>query len=70
MGEEVAGRRRDRRARGFHGLAKAKEIIPRRQKERDLFFDGKWSNSGTVTEYTRVSASGTPVWSSAGATDI
>lgn len=41
------------------------EIIPRREKERDLFFDGKWSNNGTILEYTRVSATGHPVWSSA-----
>lgn len=27
---------------------KPAEIIPRRQKERDLFFDGKWSSDGTV----------------------
>ena len=27
------------------------EIIPRRRKERDLFFDGAWSNNGTATEY-------------------
>ena len=27
------------------------EIIPRREKERDLFFDGKWSNDGCATIY-------------------
>ena len=30
---------------------KPPEIIPRRVKERDLFFDGKWTTDGTVTEY-------------------
>lgn len=29
-----------------------KEIIGRRTKERDLFFDGKWSNKGTILEYS------------------
>lgn len=27
------------------------EIIGRRTKERDLFFNGKWSNSGSILEY-------------------
>lgn len=44
---------------------KPKEIIPRRRKERDLFFDGKWSNDGAITEYTRVRSSGSPDWGSA-----
>lgn len=43
---------------------KPAEIIPRRQKERDLFFDGKWSNDGRITEYTRVTSKMTPDWSS------
>lgn len=49
---------------------KPAEIIPRREKERDLFFDGKWSNNGTVTEYTRLTSASTPVWSSAVRTNI
>lgn len=32
-------------------------IIPRREKERDLFFEGKWSNNGTILEYQVSSAS-------------
>ncbi len=40
-------------------------IIPRREKEAALFFDGVWSNDGTITEYTRVQANGAPDWSSA-----
>lgn len=62
---DVAGARK-----AFMDWRKPVEIIPRRQKERDLFFDGKWSNAGTVTEYTRLTASGTPVWSSAVRTNI
>ncbi|WP_338606844.1 hypothetical protein V6617_10030 [Pelagibacterium nitratireducens] len=41
------------------------EIEGRRERERDLFFDGKWSNTGTMIEYTRVGANMTPDWSSA-----
>lgn len=39
---------------------KPAEIIPRREKERDLFFDGKWSNNGTILEY-QVNANSKPV---------
>ncbi len=41
------------------------EIIPRREAERDLFFDGTWVGSGTMTEYTKLTSKYTPVWSSA-----
>lgn len=40
-------------------------IIPRREKERDLFFDGKWTQSPTIVEYTKLKANSTPDWSSA-----
>lgn len=40
-------------------------LVARRAKEADLIFSGKWSNDGTMTEYTRLTKSGTPVWSSA-----
>ena len=46
------------------------EIIPRRQKERDLFFEGKWANNGAVTEYAVSKPSYTPDWSSAKKVDI
>lgn len=36
------------------------EIIPRRRAERDLFFDGTWSNRGFMTEYTRLKSDHTP----------
>ena len=35
-------------------------IIPRRQKEQALFFDGVWSNKGTILEH-QVSAASKPV---------
>lgn len=56
--------------KSFMDWRKPPEIIPRREKERDLFFDGKWSNNGTMTEYTRVTARYTPVWSSAKRIDV
>lgn len=40
-------------------------LTSRRAKEADLLFRGKWSNNGTITEYTRVRADYTPDWSSA-----
>lgn len=49
---------------------KPPEIIPRRMKERDLFFDGKWSGDGKVTEYTRLTSRNTPDWSSGRRVDI
>lgn len=39
---------------------KPAEIIPRRQKERNLFFNGVWSNKGTILEY-QVSTNAQPV---------
>lgn len=36
------------------------EIIPRRKKERDLFFNGIWSNKGTILEY-QVNSKSQPV---------
>ena len=46
-------------------------IIERRGKERDLFFDEKWSNDGKSTVYTVVNKpSYTPKWSSAKRIDI
>ena len=50
--------------KSFMNWKKPSEIIPRRKKERDLFFDGKWSNDGTIPEYTRLTKSHTPVWGS------
>lgn len=46
------------------------EIIPRRGKERDLFFDGDWSNDGKITEWTTVRTNGTIDWSKSRRHDI
>lgn len=56
--------------KAFMNWRKPAEIIPRRQKERDLFFSGVWSNDGTMTEYTRLTKSRTPVWRSAVKIDV
>lgn len=56
--------------KGIMNWRKPKEIIKRRTKERDLFFDGTWSGDGKILEYTRVKASGTPDWGSAKRVDI
>lgn len=46
-------------------------IINRREKERNLFFDGTWSNTGKALLYTAVNKpSYTPRWSSAEEIDI
>ncbi|WP_371346451.1 glycoside hydrolase family protein [Ancylobacter sp. IITR112] len=57
---DIAGARK-----AFMDWRKPAEIIPRREKERDLFFDGKWSNDGKITEYTRLTGKMTPDWGSA-----
>lgn len=46
------------------------EIIPRREAERDLFFDGVWTNDGTSTLYDVRKPAYTPRWSSARRVDI
>jgi lysozyme len=45
-------------------------LVSRRAKEADLIFRGKWSNDGTMTEYTRLTSKRTPVWSSAVKVDV
>jgi len=46
-------------------------IVERREKERDLFFNGHWSNNGLATVYTKVrKPSYRPDWSSATEVDI
>lgn len=55
----------------FMRWSSPKEIIPRRKAERDLFFDGRWSNTGKATIYERVrKPSYTPDWGSAKSIDI
>lgn len=54
----------------FMNYRKPVEIIPRREKERDLFFDGKWSNDGKTTVYEVRKPSYTPNWKTAKRIDI
>lgn len=49
---------------------KPEEIIPRRKEERNLFFDGAWSNNGKGTEYKVLKPSYRPNWGSATQVDI
>lgn len=46
------------------------EIKERREKERDLFFDGKWSQDGKATVYLVNKPSYSPKWSSAKRVDV
>ena len=50
--------------KSFMAWNKPPEIIGRRKRERDLFFDGVWHNNGTITEFTRVTSRRTPDWTS------
>lgn len=56
--------------RAFMNWITPKSIAGRRRAERDLFFDGKWNNNGTMVEYTRLSVSYQPIWSSAKRIDV
>lgn len=56
--------------KSFMAWSKPSSIIGRRKKERDLFFDGKWSNNGKMTEYTRLKTNHTPNWGSAVSIDV
>lgn len=53
--------------REFMNWKSPPEIVPRREKERDLFFDGEWHNEdGLITVYEQVrKPSYTPNWKSA-----
>lgn len=46
------------------------EIVERRAKERDLFFDGKWSGDGMATVYPVSKPSYSPTWSKAKRVDV
>lgn len=50
--------------KAFMNWVSPPEIEGRRKKERDLFFDGVWSNNGKMAEYTKLTAKSTPVWKS------
>ena len=51
--------------RRFLLFNKPPEIRGRRRKEADLIFRDKWTNDGTMIEYTRVTSRRTPDWRSA-----
>jgi hypothetical protein len=71
MGEAMEGGRNCPRQALVHELGTTPpEITERRRAERDLFFDGKWSQNGTMTEYTRLTSRRTPVWGSAKKVDV
>lgn len=54
----------------FMNYRKPPEIIERREKERDLFFDGEWTGDGKVTVFQVRKPSYTPNWGSAKRIDI
>jgi len=54
----------------FMSWRKPPEILERRKKEARLFFDGIWSNNGTVKEYGVRKPSYTPRWNTAVITNI
>lgn len=57
--------------RQFMNWRSPKEIIPRREAERDLFFNEHWTNDGKSTIYTKVNKpSYSPRWSSVKRVDI
>jgi GH24 family phage-related lysozyme (muramidase) len=59
------------KARGqFMNWVTPKEITKRRERERDLFFDGVWYNKGKMLEYTELTAARTPRWSSGVMRDV
>lgn len=49
---------------------KPAEIIGRRKAEANLLFRGVWSQTGKITEYTKLTTKSTPVWKSAKKIDI
>lgn len=54
----------------FMAWRKPASIIERREKERDLFFDGAWSQDGRTTIYQVSKPSYSPKWSSAKRVDV
>jgi lysozyme len=56
--------------RAFMEWRKPPEIIERRQKECDLFFDGRWSQDGRATVYDVRKPSYSPNWKTARRVDV
>lgn len=65
----LAGREDEARAK-FMEWRKPAAIIERRQKECDLFFDGKWSATGFATVYPVRKPNYAPDWSGARKVDV
>ena len=65
----MAGNREKARAE-IMNWTKPKELWERRRKERDLFFDGKWSGDGKATIFQVRKPSYAPSWSSAKRVDV
>jgi len=63
-GDDEAGRK------NFMNYRTPVDIIERREKERDLFFDGIWQDDDTINEYTQLTKKHTPVWASAKQVDV
>lgn len=64
-----AGQIREARA-AFMEWRKPAEIIPRREKECALFFDGCWSGDGLATVYEVAKPGYSPKWSTAKRVDV
>ena len=62
---DVAGARKD-----IMNWKKPPEIIPRREKERDLFFDGKWSSDGKATVWPVKKPGYKPHWGGGKRVDV
>ena len=54
----------------FMNWSRPAQIIPRREKERDLFFDGVWSGSGLVLDIPVAKPSYEPVPANASRVDV
>lgn len=54
----------------FMNWVTPREITKRRERERDLFFDGVWYNKGKMLHYTKVRANGNVDWSSGVLRDV
>lgn len=66
----VKNGRRDKARHEIMNWRSPPEIEPRRAKERDLFFDGKWSNDGKANVYPVRKPSYSPDWGNARRLDV
>jgi len=69
VGSVKAGRD-DLARKGIMEWRKPAEIVPRREKERDLFFGGKWSSDGKAVVYPVRKPSYAPDWGGARKVDV